>query len=91
MNEIRILSADDFDAFARITVNAYPGMITTSEEKIKEHMLEIHKEPTVAFYGLFRAGQLLGLRLLRHVIRRLASRGRSLGNQTLPQRVFSLS
>ncbi len=60
MNEVRILSADDFDAFARITVNAYPGMITTSEEKVKEHMLEIHKEPTVAFYGLFRAGQLLG-------------------------------
>jgi hypothetical protein len=36
MSEIRILSEDDFDAFARITVNAYPGMVPVSEEKVKE-------------------------------------------------------
>lgn len=61
MSEIRVLSADDFDAFARITVNAYPGMVTSSEEKVKERMLEVHREePTVTFYGLFREGRLLG-------------------------------
>ncbi len=61
MNEIRILSADEFGAFARITVDAYPGMITAAEEKVREHMLKVHQdEPTVAFYGLFREGRLLG-------------------------------
>jgi predicted acetyltransferase len=61
MSEIRVLSADEFGAFARITVDAYPGMVTASEEKVKERMLKVHQEePTVAFYGLFREGQLLG-------------------------------
>ncbi len=60
MSEIRILSADDFAVFANITVNAYPGMVTVPEEKVKERMIEIHQEPTVNFYGLFREGQLLG-------------------------------
>jgi len=61
MSEIRILSADDFGAFARITANAYPGMMSASEKEIEERALKVHQEePTVAFYGLFRGGQLLG-------------------------------
>jgi predicted acetyltransferase len=64
MSEIRPLSAGDFDAFARIFVDAYPGMKATSkeeQERVKQRLLKAHQEePTVTGYGLFREGQLLG-------------------------------
>jgi predicted acetyltransferase len=64
VSEIRVLSAEDFDAFVHIVVNAYPGMKVVSEEEkeqYKQKMLELHEEePTILFYGLFREGQLLG-------------------------------
>ena len=65
MSEIRILSANDFDAFARIFADAYPGLkIISSEERqsFKQRVLKLHEEePAVHFHGLFREGQLLGI------------------------------
>lgn len=64
MSEIRILSADDFDALADIFINAYPGWMSASaeeKERIKQHLIKSHQEePTVTYYGLWRDGQLLG-------------------------------
>jgi predicted acetyltransferase len=64
MSEIRTLSAEDFNAFVEINVNAYPGIKIVSpeaREKFKQRMLKLHnEEPTVRFYGLFREGKLLG-------------------------------
>jgi predicted acetyltransferase len=65
MNEIRILSANDFDALAHIFADAYPGLKIVSDEErqsIKQRLLRLHEEePAVHFHGLFREGQLLGI------------------------------
>jgi predicted acetyltransferase len=68
MSEIRILSAADFEAVARIWSAAYPGAKIISEEERKrfqERVLRLHEEdPTVNFYGLLRDGHLLGITCL---------------------------
>lgn len=65
MSEIRLLSAKDFDALARIFADAYPGIkIVSAEdrERFRDRILEFHvEEPTARFHGLFRDGQLLGI------------------------------
>lgn len=64
MSEIRILSAQDFDALSHIATTAYPGFkIVTPEdrERFRDRMLQLHQEdPTANFHGLFRQGRLLG-------------------------------
>lgn len=64
MSEIRVLSAQDFDAFARIDADAYPEIKVISaedRERLKQRLLKIYREEsTVTFYGLFREGRLLG-------------------------------
>ena len=64
MSDIRVLSPQDFDAFTDVFAHAYPGLVSDTEEdkeRAKQRMLETHREePTVTFYGLFRAGRLLG-------------------------------
>lgn len=68
MSEIRILTADDFDAAARIFGDAYPGIKIISEEdreRFKQRALKLHQEqPEAHFHGLFRDGQLLGIMCL---------------------------
>lgn len=54
MNEIRILSANDFDALARIFADACPGLKIVSDEerqRIKQRLLRLHEEePAVHFH-----------------------------------------
>ena len=65
MSEIRILKEMEFDALVEILDNAYPAFRSTQpedREKKKARLLEAHNEnPLVAFYGLFREGQLRGV------------------------------
>ena len=64
MSEIRVLSVEDFDAFADIAVNAYPGWRVSSQEegeRARQRLLKTHEEePTITAFGLFRNGQLRG-------------------------------
>src|SRR3954453_675814 len=65
MRQMRQLtSAADFAAMAAISADAYPGIKATTEEdrqRLQQHLIEANeKDPTVAFYGLFDAQQLLG-------------------------------
>ncbi len=64
MSEIRLLTVDDFDAFTDIVVNAYPGWKISSKEdweRVQQRLLTSHREDrTVSYYGLFRAGELIG-------------------------------
>ena len=64
MSKIRALSAEDFDAFVDIAVNAYPGWRVSSQEekeRARQRLLTTHlEEPTITAYGLFRDGQLRG-------------------------------
>jgi predicted acetyltransferase len=64
VSEIRILKENEFDAFVDIVGDAYPAWEITSPEDVertKKHLLQDHQEePTVAFYGLFREGELQG-------------------------------
>jgi len=63
-SSVRVLSPEDFDAYARIAINAYPGWRVVSEEdkeRTRQRLLRYHEEdPTATFYGLFRDGRLLG-------------------------------
>jgi predicted acetyltransferase len=65
VSEIRLLSAEDFDALAHIWSRAYPGAKIVSQEdreSFRERALRLHEEdPTSNFYGLFRDGRLLGV------------------------------
>lgn len=64
MSQIRQLAAEaDFDAFARIGANAYPGTRVVSEEdrqRLKQRLFARADDPLVAFYGLFEGEQLRG-------------------------------
>jgi predicted acetyltransferase len=65
VNDIRMLQPGDFDALAPIFAEAYPGINIVSEEdrqRFRDRALKFHQEdPTAAFYGLFRDGELLGI------------------------------
>jgi predicted acetyltransferase len=65
VSEIRLLSAQDFEALTHIWSTAYPGAKVLTEEereRFRERALRLHKEdPTSDFYGLFRGGRLLGI------------------------------
>ena len=65
MSEIRLLSAQDFDALTHVWSTAYPGAkIVTKEEqeRFQERALRLHEEdPMSNFYGLYRDGRLLGV------------------------------
>jgi predicted acetyltransferase len=65
VSEIRLLSAQDFDALAHIWTRAYPGAKVVSDEdreRFRDRALKLHEEdPTSNFYGLFRDDRLLGI------------------------------
>ena len=64
MSQIKKLPKKDIDDFLTIGANAYPGMkVYTDEEKkkLKKRVLGyLAKDPTMALYGLYRKGKLLG-------------------------------
>lgn len=69
MDEIRIISENDYDLFMEIIINAYPGEFadfkSDDKEKMKERLVKIQKDnKAVDFYGLYRENQLLGVQRL---------------------------
>ena len=65
MSDIRILTADDFDALVALWADAYPGAKIEDRARFKERLLKVQQEdPTTNFYGLFREGHLLGIMCL---------------------------
>jgi predicted acetyltransferase len=71
MSEVRPLMAEDFAAATQIFAEAYPGMKIVSakdREALQERLLRFHEsreeDPTAAFYGLFRDGDLMGIMVL---------------------------
>jgi predicted acetyltransferase len=64
MGEVRRFTEADFDDFATILANAYPGMRIVSAEdraRVKERFLQTHnQDPLADYHGLFRDGKLLG-------------------------------
>jgi predicted acetyltransferase len=62
-SQIRRLTEADFDEFIPIVANAYPGLKIVSAEdrqKFRDRLVVQDKDPTMAFYGLYRDGRLLG-------------------------------
>lgn len=59
MSEIRELTQADFEAFAQLSANAYPGVPRTMEQ-ILEGLHSRHSDPAVKLMGLFRQGTLAG-------------------------------
>jgi len=63
VRDIRRLAGDEFQEFARISANAYPGFPVRTEDE-RQRMVERFREqdqhPGQAVYGLFEAGALLG-------------------------------
>lgn len=64
MSEIKRLTANQINEYVRIVGDAYPGYKIASEEDRRRTSERLQKrlkeDPTVAFYGLFRGGKLLG-------------------------------
>jgi predicted acetyltransferase len=83
VSQIKKLPKKDIDVFLNIAVNAYPGMkIYTDEEKrkLKRRVLGyLAKDPTMALYGLYRKGKLLGGMSLHDFTMTLLSAKASIG------------
>ena len=64
MEGFRKLESQELPAFARIAVNAYPGMRIASDEDIQKYVERMRKheelDPRIDYYGLFRSSALLG-------------------------------
>jgi predicted acetyltransferase len=64
MRVIREVNENELDEFARITVEAFPGMkIDTAEarQRMIERLAMIMKEPVVHFFGAFEDEQMVGV------------------------------
>jgi predicted acetyltransferase len=61
MSEIRRLTDDELLLFARIVLDAYPSIETSSAEELAQNLRRsLADDPKTSLYGLFRAGRLLG-------------------------------
>lgn len=64
MSEIRRLSMEELDTFMTIAANAYPRLGWDTPERWEQGRQRLQRlqeeDPTIAFYGLFRQGKLLG-------------------------------
>lgn len=64
MRTIREVREDELDEFARITVQAFPGMkIDTPDaySRMLERLAKVMKEPIVHFFGVFDDGRMVGV------------------------------
>jgi len=65
MSEIRLVRGDEFDEYARMTLDAYPAMFPpmTEEQRLGwlERMRKVNAEPgPVKYYGCYRGGEMVG-------------------------------
>ncbi|HEX2916267.1 MAG TPA: GNAT family N-acetyltransferase [Chloroflexia bacterium] len=76
---IRKVRDEDYDAFANLIANAYPGIKLFSEEareRYKQRMKEWESDPKLATYGLFRDDQLVGgMRFFDFTMKILSTKG----------------
>jgi predicted acetyltransferase len=64
MRDIREVQEDELEEFARITIEAFPGMKIVSREerdRMLERLAKVMKEPIVHFFGAFEADQVVGV------------------------------
>ncbi len=64
MRKIRKLAEDELAKFVDITANAYPGIkIVSAEDKkrMEDRTAKMAQDPTIDFYGLFAADELVGV------------------------------
>lgn len=64
MRTIREVREDELDEFARITLEAFPGMKVDSPEarnRMLERLAKVMKEPIVHFMGVFDDGRMVGV------------------------------
>lgn len=64
MRAIREVREDELDEFARITIEAFPGMKVESQEardRMVERLAKVMKEPIVHFFGVYDDGKMVGV------------------------------
>jgi len=66
MSEVRLIKDDDFEEYARITLDAYPAMFTdVTEEKRRGWIDRMKKQQdeddSVNYYGCYRGGEMMGV------------------------------
>lgn len=64
MRTIREVREDELDEFARITVEAFPGMKIDSQEardRMVERLAKVMKEPIVHFFGVYDDDDMVGV------------------------------
>ncbi len=64
MRTIREVREDELDEFARITIEAFPGMKVDTQdarERMIERMAKVMKEPIVHFFGVYDDERLVGV------------------------------
>jgi len=62
-NTIKKIPLRDLDDFISIASNAYPGLGMTSDQErksMRQRLLILSKDPTIAHYGVYRGRKLLG-------------------------------
>jgi predicted acetyltransferase len=60
---IKKIPLNDLDLFIDVVSRAYPGFNITSREdrkKTRQRFIKLSRDPTIAHYGLYRGGKLLG-------------------------------
>lgn len=64
MRAIREVREDELNEFARITIEAFPGMKVESQEardRMVERLAKVMKEPIVHFFGVYDDGDMVGV------------------------------
>ncbi|HUV53742.1 MAG TPA: GNAT family N-acetyltransferase [Candidatus Krumholzibacteriaceae bacterium] len=65
MSEVRLISDDEFEEYARITLDAYPAMFTDVTEERRRGWIERMKatqdeDDSINYYGCYRGGKMVG-------------------------------
>lgn len=66
MSEVRLIKDDEFEEYARITLDAYPAMFTDVTEEKRRGWIERMKkqqdeDDSVNYYGCYRGGEMMGV------------------------------
>ncbi|MCP4356515.1 MAG: GNAT family N-acetyltransferase [Chloroflexi bacterium] len=59
MREIRPLQDEDWDAYVRLALNAYPG-VRIRPQKFRQRAIQMHNDPIITIYGLFEDEEMWG-------------------------------
>ena len=65
MSEVRLIRDDEFEDYARITLDSYPAMITGVTDERRHGFVEIMKatqneDDSINYYGCYRGGEMVG-------------------------------